>query len=77
VRPLNLRLHHFTFVRHRRGFRGAGLTSDIFDVLSDNEEAQHRALWPAFLAAKAAGKKPQFQRARLMINGERVLAPAG
>jgi hypothetical protein len=36
-----------------------------------------RALWPAFLAAKTAGKKAQFQRARLMIDGERVFAPAG
>jgi hypothetical protein len=30
-----------------------GMTTNIFDDLSDNEEAQHRALWPAFLAARA------------------------
>ncbi|KAG1680376.1 hypothetical protein FOA52_015467 [Chlamydomonas sp. UWO 241] len=42
----------------------------------DREEAQHRALWPAFLAAKAAGKRAQFHRARLVVDGERVPAPA-
>ncbi|KAG1666897.1 hypothetical protein FOA52_013531 [Chlamydomonas sp. UWO 241] len=48
----------------------------VFDVLSDREEARHRALWPAFLAAKAAGKRAQFHRARLVVDGERVPAPA-
>jgi hypothetical protein len=66
-----------TVVRFRHKLRQDDLTTNIFDVLSDSEEAQHWALWPTFLAAKAAGKKPQFQRARLMIDGERVLAPAG
>ncbi|KAG1679638.1 hypothetical protein FOA52_006155 [Chlamydomonas sp. UWO 241] len=47
----------------------------VFDVLSDREEARHRALWPAFLAAKAAGKRAQFHRARLVVDGERVAAP--
>ncbi|KAG1655807.1 hypothetical protein FOA52_003680 [Chlamydomonas sp. UWO 241] len=47
----------------------------VFDVLSDREEARHRALWPAFLAAKAAGKRAQFHRARLVFDGERVAAP--
>ncbi|KAG1675146.1 hypothetical protein FOA52_003369 [Chlamydomonas sp. UWO 241] len=47
----------------------------VFDVLSDREEAQHQALWPAFLAAKVAGKR-QFHRARLVVDGERVPAPA-
>ncbi|KAG1666680.1 hypothetical protein FOA52_013592 [Chlamydomonas sp. UWO 241] len=47
----------------------------VFDVLSDHEEARHRALWPAFLAAKAAGKRAQFHRARLVVDGERVAAP--
>ncbi|KAG1674715.1 hypothetical protein FOA52_013550 [Chlamydomonas sp. UWO 241] len=45
----------------------------VFDVLSDREEARHRALWPAFLAAKAAGKRAQFHRARLVVDGERLL----
>ncbi|KAG1680366.1 hypothetical protein FOA52_015457 [Chlamydomonas sp. UWO 241] len=48
----------------------------VFDVLSDPEEAQHQALWPAFVAAKAAGKRAQFHRARLVVDGERVAAPA-
>ncbi|KAG1668385.1 hypothetical protein FOA52_004895 [Chlamydomonas sp. UWO 241] len=47
----------------------------VFDILSDREEARHRALWPAFLAAKAAGKRAQFHRARLVVDGERVAAP--
>ncbi|KAG1662573.1 hypothetical protein FOA52_003952 [Chlamydomonas sp. UWO 241] len=48
----------------------------VFDVLSDREEAQHQALWLAFVAAKAAGKRAQFHRARLVVDGERVAAPA-
>ncbi|KAG1678640.1 hypothetical protein FOA52_012647 [Chlamydomonas sp. UWO 241] len=48
----------------------------VFDVLSDREEARHRALWPAFLAAKAAGKRAQFHRARLVVDGERAVADA-
>ncbi|KAG1676652.1 hypothetical protein FOA52_008782 [Chlamydomonas sp. UWO 241] len=48
----------------------------VFDVLSDREEARHQALWPAFVAAKAAGKRAQFHRARLAVDGERVAAPA-
>ncbi|KAG1661077.1 hypothetical protein FOA52_004539 [Chlamydomonas sp. UWO 241] len=43
----------------------------VFEVLSDREEAQHQALWPAFLAAKVAGKRAQFHRARLVVDGER------
>ncbi|KAG1671474.1 hypothetical protein FOA52_003132 [Chlamydomonas sp. UWO 241] len=50
--------------------------TQVFDVLSDREEAQHQALWPAFLAAKVAGKRAQFHRARLVVDGERVPAPA-
>jgi hypothetical protein len=52
-----------TVVRGRHALRLNGLTSGVYDVLSDSEEAQHRALWPAFRAAKAAGKRPQFHRA--------------
>ncbi|KAG1664509.1 hypothetical protein FOA52_007773 [Chlamydomonas sp. UWO 241] len=44
----------------------------VFDVLSDREEARHRALWPAFLAAKAAGKRAQCHRAHLVVDGERT-----
>jgi hypothetical protein len=52
-----------TVVRGRHALRLDGLTSGVYDVLSDREEAQHRALWPAFRKAKAAGKRPQFHRA--------------
>ncbi|KAG1674118.1 hypothetical protein FOA52_015747 [Chlamydomonas sp. UWO 241] len=62
-----------TVVRWRRSLRQASVA--VFDVLSDREEAQHQALWPAFLAAKAAGKRAQFHRARLVVDGERVAAP--
>ncbi|KAG1678794.1 hypothetical protein FOA52_012834 [Chlamydomonas sp. UWO 241] len=65
-----------TVVRSRRNLRDVDPTATVFDVLSDREEAQHRALWPAFLAAKAAGKRAQFHRARLVVDGERVPAPA-
>ncbi|KAG1679698.1 hypothetical protein FOA52_006217 [Chlamydomonas sp. UWO 241] len=62
-----------TVVRWRWKLRQARVA--VFDVLSDREEARHRALWPAFLAAKAAGKRAQFHRARLVVDGERVAAP--
>ncbi|KAG1657209.1 hypothetical protein FOA52_008242 [Chlamydomonas sp. UWO 241] len=65
-----------TVVRSRRNLRDVDPSAAVFDVLSDREEAQHRALWPAFLAAKAAGKRAQFHRARLVVDGERVPAPA-
>ncbi|KAG1669517.1 hypothetical protein FOA52_015684 [Chlamydomonas sp. UWO 241] len=65
-----------TVVRYRHMLRSDGGMSNIFDVLSDTEEAQHRALWPAFVVAKAAGKRAQFHRARLMIDGEWVPPPA-
>ncbi|KAG1666033.1 hypothetical protein FOA52_006907 [Chlamydomonas sp. UWO 241] len=65
-----------TVVRSRRNLRDVDPSAAVFDVLSDRKEAQHRALWPAFLAAKAAGKRAQFHRARLVVDGERVPAPA-
>ncbi|KAG1673549.1 hypothetical protein FOA52_003849 [Chlamydomonas sp. UWO 241] len=65
-----------TVVRSRRNLRDVDPSAAVFDVVSDREEAQHRALWPAFLAAKAAGKRAQFHRARLVVDGERVPAPA-
>ncbi|KAG1679013.1 hypothetical protein FOA52_013077 [Chlamydomonas sp. UWO 241] len=60
-----------TVVRSRRNLRDVDPSAAVFDVLSDREEAQHRALWPALLAAKAAGKRAQFHRARLVVDGER------
>ena len=47
-----------------------------FDVLSAHEERAHAALWPTFLAAKAVGHRVQFKRARLFVNGIRVIPPA-
>ncbi|KAG1661346.1 hypothetical protein FOA52_005908 [Chlamydomonas sp. UWO 241] len=63
--------------RDRCSLRSFGSTT-IFVVLTDTEEAQLRALRPAFVAVKAAGKQTQFHRARLMImiDGERVPPPA-
>ncbi|KAG1651837.1 hypothetical protein FOA52_009840 [Chlamydomonas sp. UWO 241] len=65
-----------TVVRWRHELRRCVASTAVFDVLSDREEAQHQALWPAFLAAKVAGKRAQFHRARLVVDGERVPAPA-
>ncbi|KAG1664405.1 hypothetical protein FOA52_009727 [Chlamydomonas sp. UWO 241] len=60
-----------TVVRWRHELRRCVDSTAVFDVLSDREEAQHQALWPAFLAAKVAGKRAQFHRARLVVDGER------
>ncbi|KAG1660298.1 hypothetical protein FOA52_003319 [Chlamydomonas sp. UWO 241] len=62
-----------TVVRSRRNLRDVDPSAAVFDVLSDREEAQHRALWPAFLAAKAAGKRAQFHRARLVVDASGCL----
>ncbi|KAG1662428.1 hypothetical protein FOA52_004009 [Chlamydomonas sp. UWO 241] len=62
-----------TVVRWRHELRRCVDSTAVFDVLSDREEAQHQALWPAFLAAKVAGKRAQFHRARLVVDGERVM----
>ncbi|KAG1677607.1 hypothetical protein FOA52_010388 [Chlamydomonas sp. UWO 241] len=61
-----------TVVRWRHELRRCVDSTAVFDVLSDREEAQHQALWPAFLAAKVAGKRAQFHRARLVVDGERM-----
>ncbi|KAG1662647.1 hypothetical protein FOA52_009632 [Chlamydomonas sp. UWO 241] len=63
-----------TVVRWRHELRRCVDSTAVFDVLSDREEAQHQALWPAFLAAKVAGKRAQFHRARLVVDGERAKA---
>jgi hypothetical protein len=61
-------------VRSRCGLKGSG--SCIFEALSNSERAQHKALWPAFEAARSAGQKAQFRRARLFVDGLPVPAPA-
>ncbi|KAG1655050.1 hypothetical protein FOA52_003806 [Chlamydomonas sp. UWO 241] len=53
----------------RCGLKGSGSGSSIFEALSDRERAQHKALWPAYEAARAAGQKAQFRRARLLVDG--------
>ncbi|KAG1670387.1 hypothetical protein FOA52_000147 [Chlamydomonas sp. UWO 241] len=66
-----------TVVRSRHTLcRTLDTSAAVFDVLIDLEEARNRALWPAFLAAKAAGKRAHFHRARLVVDGEQVAAPA-
>ncbi|KAG1679697.1 hypothetical protein FOA52_006216 [Chlamydomonas sp. UWO 241] len=68
-----------TVVRYRCSLRccaNISTKTNIFDVLTATAEVQRRALWSAFVAAKAAGKRAQFHRARLMIDGERVPPPA-
>ena len=60
-------------VRLRCKLRGSGIS--VFDVLSPGERRLHQQLWPLFLAARSAGSKAQFQRARLMVDGKRVLPP--
>jgi len=41
----------------------------IFDVLSPEEAARHKALYPRFLEAIKAGRRAQFSRALLRIDG--------
>ncbi|KAG1680948.1 hypothetical protein FOA52_009907 [Chlamydomonas sp. UWO 241] len=65
-----------TVVRWRHALRRCvDPSAAVFNVLSDREEARRQALWPAFFAAKAAGKRAQFHHARLVVDGERVAAP--
>ena len=45
----------------------------IFEVLSAEERQAHQVLWPIFQAARAEGKKAQFRRARLLVDGVEVL----
>jgi hypothetical protein len=47
--------------------KGSGCS--IFDVLSPEESKQHAALWPRFLEERAAGRRVQFDRARLKVDG--------
>ena len=64
-----LLVHH----RHRlKGHMEAGRHVILADVLSPEEEMEHRRLLPAFRRARAAGQPAQFHRARLMVAGMRV-----
>lgn len=57
-------------VKERHRLKGTGIT--IYDVLSPTEQERHDALWPSFLEARRKGKKAQFNRAQLRVDGERV-----
>ena len=59
-------------VQYRHLFKGSGYT--VWDMLSPVEQVLHSKLWPRFKEAVALGKKAQFHRARLMVEGVRVLA---
>ena len=59
-------------VQYRHLFKGSGFT--VWDMLSPVEQVLHAKLWPSFREAVALGKKAQFHRARLMVEGVRVLA---
>ena len=57
-------------VRRRCCLKGTGFT--IFDVFSAREEQQHSTLMPRFYEAVAEGKRAQFSRHRLKIDGQWV-----
>jgi len=57
-------------VRNRCRLKGTGFT--IFDVLSPREEQQHSTLMPRFKEAVAEGKRAQFSRHRLKVDGQWV-----
>jgi hypothetical protein len=54
----------------RHLLKGTGIT--IYDVLSPEEQECHDVLWTHFLEARRKGKKAQFNRAVLRVDGERV-----
>ena len=59
-------------VRYRHRLKAASSSEDkfaIFDVLSPEEEDIHSKLFPVFLEAIRAGKKAQFNRAYLRVDG--------
>jgi hypothetical protein len=58
-------------VQHRHLLKGSGFT--LFDVLSPEEHRQHARLWPRFVEARSRGLPAQFHRARLVVDGARVL----
>ena len=65
--------HAEALVRYRCRLKNSGII--VFDVLSPAERKLHHKLWPLFLEARARGQKAQFQRARLMVDGVRVVPP--
>ena len=57
-------------VSRRCALKGKGMS--ILELLSPEEHVEHARLWPQFQQARLAGKRAQFHRARLVIDGERV-----
>jgi hypothetical protein len=55
--------------RHRLKRSASEEKFAIFDVLSPEERDLHSKLFPAFLEAIQAGKKAQFNRAYLRVDG--------
>jgi hypothetical protein len=51
--------------------KGTGHT--LFEVLGPEETLSYQALKPHFVAAKVAGKRVQFKRAVLFVDGVRFL----
>jgi hypothetical protein len=51
-----------------KAFAGAGVM--LSEVLSAREAALHKQLYPDFLRLKAAGRRVQFRRARLFVDGQ-------
>ena len=54
-------------IRERHLLKGSGIS--IHDVLSPDEQLRHDALWPRFLREQRLGKKVQFNRAELRVDG--------
>jgi hypothetical protein len=63
-----------SLVRARHALRGSGVA--LLEVLSPEEEGAHALLWPVYVAARDQGKRAQFRRAQLFIDGVRVLPAA-
>jgi hypothetical protein len=57
-------------VSARCRLKGTGYT--LFDALSLDEAHDHKLLWPQFIVAQQQGKRAQFKRAALFVDGVRV-----
>jgi hypothetical protein len=47
----------------------------LMEVLTPVEREYRRRLWPAFEAAQEAGRRAQFVRSRLYVDGKEVASP--
>jgi hypothetical protein len=61
-------------VRRRCALRGGG--DLLMEVLTPVEREYRRRLWPAFEAAQEAGKRAQFVRSRLYVDGRELASPS-